>query len=148
MPGTSRKCRTPDMKKKPTPEKCIVTDAHRDQFSAAVVFWADVLGLGDWRITVSETRASRGVMAEVHKMDLEQRSATIRVGKDFNYTPVTERTISETALHECCHIFLYEFKRICQSDVATEDDIFSVEHRLINVLERRLSAASPLGPKP
>jgi hypothetical protein len=103
-----------------------VTEEHLQQFAACVVFWADVLGLHDWRVTVSEKRSNRKVMAEVYKFDLEQRSASIRMGRDFGGAEVTERGISDLALQE---------------------DIDSAEHRLINVLERRLSDASPLGPK-
>jgi hypothetical protein len=108
-----------------------VTKAHAQQFSACVDFWANVLGLGDWRVVVS---------------DLEQRSATIRLGADFGPASVTARSLSELALHECLHIFLHEFKEVVQANV-TQDDILSAEHRIINVLERRLSDASPLGPK-
>lgn len=126
------------------PTKNVVTKQHADQFAAAVAFWADVLGLSDWRIVVSEQRSRRKVMAEVIG-DFEQRSATIRLGKDFHYTPVTERTLSETALHECLHVFLHELIAFAQADSAQED-IDSAEHRVINVLERLLSNASPLGP--
>jgi hypothetical protein len=128
------------------PPKNPVTDEHAQQFSACVVFWSDVLGLSDWRITVSETRSKHKVMAEVYKTDLGQRSATIRLGADFVNTEVTERTLSDTALHECLHIFLYEWYSFIKADAPAED-IDSAEHRIINILERRLSDASPLGPQ-
>lgn len=128
---------------KPTPSKCIVTEAHAQQFSACVVYWADVLGLGDWRITVSDQRSRRKVMAEV-VVDLEQRSASIKLGRDFGQTPVTQRTLSDTALHECLHIFLHEVLQFARDD-DKQEDIDSAEHRVINVLERVLSLASPLG---
>lgn len=131
------------MKKKPIN---VVTDEHAQQFAAAVVFWADVLGLGDWRIIVSEVRAKRAVMAEVFKFDLEQRSATIRLGKDFGPNDVSARALSDTALHEVLHIFMHELITFAQTDSA-QTDIDSSEHRVINVLERVLSAASPLGPQ-
>ena len=123
-----------------------VTDDHAQQFAACVVFWADVLGLHDWRIVVSEKRSNRKVMAEVYKFDLEQRSASIRMGRDFGGAEVTERGISDLALHECLHIFFHEMIQFAQSG-GLQEDIDSAEHRLINVLERRLSDASPLGPK-
>jgi hypothetical protein len=133
------------MKKKPM--KNPVTELHAQLFAACVVFWADVLGLNDWRIVVSEVRASGKVMAECYKIDLEQRSATIRLGKDFGPTmEVTQRNLSDLALHECLHIFLYELIQFAKDNLS-EEDISSVEHRIINVLERRLSDASPLGPK-
>lgn len=123
-----------------------VTEEHAQKFAAAVVFWADVLGLGDWRIVVSETRAKRAVMAEVFKFDLEQRSASIRLGKDFGQNDVTDRALSDTALHEVLHIFLHELLQFAQSD-GLQEDVDSAEHRVINVLERVLSSASPLGPQ-
>lgn len=123
-----------------------VTEEHAQQFAACVVFWADVLGLSDWRITVSEKRSPHIVMAEVYKFDLEQRSATIRLGRHWRHTEVTKRNISDTALHECLHIFLFEMLQFARTN-ANDDDISSAEHRVINVLERRLSDASPLGPK-
>jgi hypothetical protein len=123
-----------------------VTEEHLQQFAACVVFWADVLGLHDWRVTVSEKRSNRKVMAEVYKFDLEQRSASIRMGRDFGGAEVTERGISDLALHECLHIFFHEMIQFAQSG-GLQEDIDSAEHRLINVLERRLSDASPLGPK-
>lgn len=123
----------------------IVTEEHAQQFAAAVTFWADVLGLGDWRIVVSAVRSRRKVMAEVSKFDLEQRSATIRLGTDFG-TSVTARNLSDTALHEVLHIFLHELIQFARED-SVEEDIGSAEHRVINVLERVLSSASPLGPE-
>lgn len=122
----------------------VVTDEHAQQFAACVVFWADVLGLSDWRITVSEVRSRSKVMAEVYKFDLEQRSATIRLGKNWAQMEVTQRNLSDTALHECLHIFLHELIRFARED-GVEEDIGSAEHRVINVLERVLSSASPLG---
>ena len=129
--------------KKPTANP--VTQEHAQQFGACVVYWADVLGLGDWRIVVSETRSKRAVMAECYKIDLEQRSATIRLGANFGPQEVTERNLSDLALHECTHIFLYEFKEVARAQVSQED-IFSAEHRIVNVLERVLGSI-PFGPK-
>lgn len=133
------------MAKKKADPKCIVSEEHAQQFAACVVYWADVLGLSDWRIVVSEQRSNRAVMAEVFKFDLEQRSATIRLGKHFGNSPVNDRSLSELALHECLHIFFHEMIQFAQSG-GLQEDIDSAEHRVINVLERVLSNASPLGP--
>jgi hypothetical protein len=132
------------MSAKKPPAKCVVTEQHAEEFRACVVFWADVLGLGDWRIAVSDQRSRRKVMAEV-VCDLEQRSATMRLGNDFGRTPVTERSLSDTALHECLHILLHELIQFARDD-DKQEDIDSAEHRVINILERVLSNASPLGP--
>ncbi len=125
--------------------KSIVSEEHAQQFAQCVEYWADVLGLSDWRIVVSEVRSRRKVMAEVFQFDLEQRSASIRLGKDFGHNPVTERALSELALHEVLHIFFHEMIQFAQSG-GLQEDIDSAEHRLINVLERVLSNASPHGP--
>jgi hypothetical protein len=122
-------------RKKPIDPECVVTDAHRDQFAACVEYWRDTLGLHDWRINVSKDRAKTKVMAEVYKFDLEQRMATIKIGTDFGKNAVTERELSDLAFHEVFHIFLYEYKQFCRDD-NSEEDILSVEHRIINVMER------------
>lgn len=132
-------------RKKATPPNQL-TDAHRDQFAACVTFWADVLGLGDWRITLSTKHPPKGSLADVMHMDLEQRAASIRLARDFDTEPVIERTLSDTALHEVLHILLHELKEFVRTDMS-EDDILSAEHRVVNTLERVLSNASPLGPK-
>lgn len=131
--------------KRKKPENPVLQE-HAEKFAACVVFWADVLGLSDWRIVVSDVRSTHKVMAEVYKFDLEQRSATIRLGKTFGREEVTDRSLSDTALHECLHIFLYELLQFARENKC-EEDIGSAEHRVINVLERRLSDASPLGPE-
>ena len=134
--------------KKPakTPAKNPVLPAHRKQFEQLLEYWQGVLGLADWRIALSDIPAKGGVMGEVAKFDLEQRTAKIRIGTDFSETEVNERSLSELALHEMLHIFMYEFKEFCRTN-DNADDILSAEHRIINVLETILSNASPLGPR-
>ena len=115
-----------------------VSAEHAQKFAAYVANWKDVLGLADWRIAVHEKRANRKVMAEVFKFDLEQRSASIRLGKDWGAEEVTDRTLNETALHEILHVFLFELIETAKLD--PEPDILSsVEHRVINVLEKLLT---------
>lgn len=123
----------------PKPAKNPVSDEAAEKFTAYVATWREVLSLGDWRIAVSERRSSRKVMAEVVKFDLEQRSATIRLGKDFGNTPVTEATLKETALHEVLHVFLYELIMTAIDEGESTDKVGSAEHRVINVLERLLA---------
>jgi hypothetical protein len=121
---------------KPAPNP--VSAEAADKFAAYVATWREVLSLGDWRIAVSEKRATRKVMAEVVKFDLEQRSATIRLGKDFGNTPVTDHNLKETALHEVLHIFLHELITVAQTEGVDRDTLGSAEHRCINVLEKLL----------
>jgi hypothetical protein len=119
-----------------------VSEEAAGKFAAYVSTWREVLSLGDWRIAVSEKRSSRKVMAEVVKFDLEQRSATIRLGKDFGAVPVTDENLKETALHEVLHVFLYELVMTAIEEGEDTNKVGSAEHRVINVLERLLGDKS------
>jgi hypothetical protein len=103
-------------------------------FAERVRHWQHVLGLHDWRIAVAEKRSSRRAMAEVYKFDLNQRAASIRVGKDWGGEVVTPENLDKTALHEVLHIFFHEMLEL---SATTEDAeaIGSAEHRCINILE-------------
>jgi hypothetical protein len=109
-----------------------------EEFAGHVENWREALCLMDWRVNVSPVRAGK-VMAQVHKADLEQRMATIRLGKDFGTTPVNEKSLNETALHEMLHVFLHELIETARVPEQDLDVIRSAEHRVINVLERLLS---------
>lgn len=126
----------------PKPPKNPVSDEAAEKFAAYVATWREVLSLGDWRIGVSEKRSSRRVMAEVCRFDLEQRSATIRIGRDFGNTPVNDETLKETALHEVLHVFLYELIATSIDEGECTDKVGSAEHRCINVLEKLLGDKS------
>ncbi len=116
-----------------------VTAEHAGKFAAYVANWCETLSLGDWRIVVSDKRATRKVMAEVYKFDLEQRSASIRLGKDWGNHPVTDAELNKTALHEVLHVFLFEVITTAQVKDVDPDTLSSAEHRVINVLERLLA---------
>lgn len=111
-----------------------VTPDDAEMFSERVRHWQHVLGLHDWRIAVSPRRASRKVMAEVAKFDLEQRSASIRLGKDWSGEAVTPEMLDKTALHEVLHVFLHELIEKAKAN-QDEDAIGSAEHRCVNILE-------------
>jgi hypothetical protein len=115
-----------------------VSEESAAKFAAYVATWREVLSLGDWRIAVSEKRSTRKVMAEVVKFDLEQRSATIRLGRDFGAVPVNDETLKETALHEVLHVFLFEVIATAMEEGEDSDRLGSAEHRCINVLEKLL----------
>jgi hypothetical protein len=74
-----------------------VTPEHAAKFAVYVATWQDALSLGDWRIAVSEARSPRKVMAECYKFDLDQRSVTIRLGRDFGNTAVTDAELNKLA---------------------------------------------------
>lgn len=118
--------------RKPPPNPVTPDDA--ELFSERVRHWQHVLGLHDWRIAVSPRRASRKVMAEVAKFDLEQRSASIRLGKDWSGEAVTPEMLDKTALHEVLHVFLHELIEKAKAN-QDEDAIGSAEHRCVNILE-------------
>jgi hypothetical protein len=115
-----------------------VSEEAASKFAAYVATWREVLSLGDWRVAVSEKRSTRKVMAEVVKFDLEQRSATIRLGRDFGAVPVNDETLKETALHEVLHVFLFEVIATAMEEGEDSDRLGSAEHRCINVLEKLL----------
>lgn len=111
-----------------------VTPEDAELFSDRVKHWQHVLGMHDWRIAVQARRSSRKVMAEVAKFDLEQRSAAIRLGKDWSGEAVTPEALDQTALHEVLHIFLRELIQTARAN-QDEDAIGSAEHRVVNILE-------------
>lgn len=118
--------------------KTSVTPEHVRKFAHYVAAWCEMLSLGDWRIQVSEKVAQRKVMAEVFKTDLEQRLAAIRLCKDWGESGPTDKALNETALHEVLHVFLHELIETAKRNPDV-DTLRSVEHRVINVLERLLS---------
>jgi hypothetical protein len=103
-------------------------------FADCVRKWQHVLGLHDWRIAVSDKPSTRRAMAEVYKFDLNQRAASIRVGKDWGGEVVTPENLNKTALHEVLHIFFHEMLELSATPEDTEA-IGSAEHRCINILE-------------
>ena len=110
----------------------------REVFVAAVGEWQARLGLGDWRIAVSDTPAKRNA-AEVFKVDYEARLATIRLGTDLGGTPVTEDALSALALHELCHVLLRELIVLARDPNTADDVLNSAEHRVVNTLQRLLA---------
>lgn len=115
-----------------------VSDEDAAKFTAYVATWREILSLGDWRVGVSEKRSPRRVMAEVTRIDLEQRLATIKLGRDFHGTKVTDASLKETALHEILHVFLGELILTAIEQGEANAQVGSAEHRVINVLERLL----------
>lgn len=123
------------MKQTPKP----VTAEHAAKFALYVANWVEELSLGDWRVNVSDTRAGNGDMAHIFKINLEQRLATIKLGKNFGPMEVTDTVLNETALHEVLHIFLHELIEAAKVPDQPIDTLRSIEHRVINVLERILT---------
>ena len=117
------------MKNRPTPDEIAEFDNFVEQ-------WQVQLNLCDWRIERGPKPAKAGVMADV-QCDSVARLATYRIG-DFAGEPITPESLEKTALHECLHVFLHDLVEVSRNPSSNDDDIASVEHRVINVLERLL----------
>jgi hypothetical protein len=111
-----------------------VTPAASDAFDLYVRQWQTRLNMSDWRIHRSNKAAGKRNMAEVTQMDLEARLASYRIGADFGGTPVTERSVERTALHELLHVFLHPMLSAAQDRSVTAEQLNGIEHAAIHVL--------------
>jgi hypothetical protein len=109
-----------------------VTPSAREAFVLYLREWQEKLGLQDWRIHVSSKSTS--VCADVVKQDLEARLATVRVGKHFGDEQVDDETIEDAAVHELCHVLLYELIETALERRVVDEQVRSAEHRVIHTL--------------
>lgn len=107
------------------------------EFDRYVNKWQSFLSLGDWRVERG-VKPAKNAMASV-EFDLPARLATYRIG-DFGAEAITPESLSKTALHEVLHIFLHDLIAVASDNRATDEQLESAEHRVINVLERVLYA--------
>jgi hypothetical protein len=114
-----------------------VSAEQAEKLTAFVRRWQQLLNLNDWRITRSPQR-KKGVMADLPTIDLEQRLAIYRVGTDFGMEAVDDTSLEATALHEVLHVLLAELIEAAKNPETPADTLRSVEHRVINTLERLL----------
>ena len=114
-----------------------VTKEDSDLFDRYMVEWQTKLNLNDWRIKRSPIPA-KGSMAVVHKMHVEDRLASYRLGSHFGLEKVTPYTLESTAVHELLHILLVELVEIATDKDHTQEQLMSAEHRVVNTLERLL----------
>lgn len=105
------------------------------QFDKYVKHWQQVLNLGDWRLERG-ARWAKGAMACV-ECDSGARLAVYRLG-DFGAAEINAQSLSDTALHECLHVFLHDLIATAQDPAAKPEQLEAAEHRVINVLERVL----------
>lgn len=108
------------------------------QFDQYIKHWQAVLGLQRWRMERG-TKPAVDAMASVLMND-QAKLATYRLG-DFGATTINEQSLSQTALHEVLHVFLYELIATAQDRGATPDQLEAAEHGVINVLETVLFGA-------
>lgn len=113
-----------------------LTEAHVEQFWAAMDLWQERLGLLDWRIVKSSVRA-KNAMAEMRSFSWPQRQVTCRVGLNWKSCAPTPVAIEQTAVHELLHVLLKPLVEVARND-GCEEDIMNAEHAVINVLERLL----------
>lgn len=109
----------------------VPTAIQAEQFDDFVKQWQDLLGLHRWRIERGHKQA-KDAMASVEFND-DAKLATYRLG-DFGATPINDKSLSQTALHEVLHVFLHELIAAAQ-DRGAEPNLDAVEHSVINVLE-------------
>lgn len=114
------------------------------EFEAQLRRWQAKLGLQDWRIVMSP-KPAKGSMAEMANWDWRQRQVTCRLGPDWKSTPVNSHTIEQTAVHELLHVLLFELIEAAKNNQISQDDLGSVEHRVVNTLEGLLVPDSNAG---
>jgi hypothetical protein len=120
----------PKSSNKPTAEQARLFDEY-------IRHWQTVLNISDWRLERSQ-KLAKNAMASM-QCDNQARLGVYQLG-DFGASPINEDTLSMTALHECLHVFLFDLITTAQDRSATPEQLESVEHRVINVLERVLYA--------
>jgi len=120
----------PKPSNKPTAEQARLFDEY-------IRHWQIVLNISDWRLERSQ-KTVKNAMASM-QCDNQARLGVYQLG-DFGASPINEDTLSMTALHECLHVFLFDLITTAQDRSATPEQLESVEHRVINVLERVLYA--------
>lgn len=109
-----------------------VTPAARAAFELYLRQWQERLGLQDWRVVISD-KPTRNA-AELYRVDLEARTAVIRLGRDFGAEPVDDATLEDTAVHELLHLLLHELKEFTADPTAKDADRMSAEHRVVHTL--------------
>lgn len=105
-------------------------------FDRYMEHWQTVLNLCDWRIEKG-LKPAKNAMASV-EFHSPARLATYRLG-DWGGTPITEKSLEQTAVHELLHVVLYDLVAVAQNRDAKDEDIEAAEHRVINVFERLLT---------
>jgi hypothetical protein len=118
------------------PIKNIPNSEQTVEFDKYIVFWQRLLNLSDWRIERGRKHAQPGAMAEV-ECNATARLATYRLG-DWAGEEINAKSLSQTALHEVLHVFLYDLIETAKDYRSSDDHISAQEHKIINVLEKLL----------
>jgi hypothetical protein len=115
----------------------VLTPDDIESFELHLREWQTRFGLLDWRIFMSPLPAKK-VMAQMENFDWQQRQVSCRLGHDWKSIKVTPITLEQTAVHELLHVLLYELIESAKNNQISDEDLGSVEHRIINILERLL----------
>lgn len=115
-----------------------LTEEQDAEFDLHIRAWQDKLGLNDWRIERGKGN-SVGAMSKV-KCHYQDRLAVYRTG---NWSGVvTTEALESTAIHELLHVLLAELTYVVAAE-ASSDIQYSVEHRIVNTLEKLLVKGHP-----
>jgi len=112
------------------------TQEQIDYFFERVAYYQVRLNLQDWRIENSGRFAGKGCLADVG-ISPGDKLAVISIGREWGNMPITEKTLNETALHECLHVFLRTLVDAAASRDASLID--GAEHSVVVVLEKLLA---------
>lgn len=103
------------------------------EFDTYIRAWQDRLGLNDWRIERGKGRCA-GAMSKV-KCHYPDRLAVYKTG---NWSgAITSEALESTAIHELLHVLLHELTYVVSQNASSEIQ-YSVEHRVVNALEKLL----------
>jgi hypothetical protein len=105
-------------------------------FDEYVVKWQALLNLCDWRIE-RVNKPAKNAMASV-EFHFPARLAVYKLG-DWGATPITAKSLEQTAVHELLHVVLYDLIAISQNRDTKEEELEAAEHRVINIFERLLT---------
>lgn len=111
----------------------VVTDEHFKLFEQYIIKWQALLNLRDWRCELSPIRCKSN-MAELLSVEHEHKLARFRLGETFKRTPVTPRSLEDTAIHEMLHLFL---RALIDNSIAEGEHgqgVAETEHACIVVL--------------
>lgn len=118
-----------------------LSDEQSKLFGLSLKKWQIRLNLADWRVVFGQKWARRGVMAEAH-ITLRDRLAEIRVGKS-GLAGATDHEIEATAVHEMLHVMLFELVTLARDPNTSDENLASLEHAVITVLEPLIFPMTP-----
>jgi len=113
------------------------TKAHFKIFETAVRKWATDLGLRDWEIFIKHEADAPDALATLSKNS--GRTVWIGLAQDWGKThKITKLAMQRTALHEVCHLLLYDLVEAAKERCIKDGEIEELEHKLVYLLENVL----------